>query len=78
MKLVFRKDENAQIIVLHKTGSEERDFAYVDMINCLLKSNKLEKPEISDGFTEAEKKSINSMVHHINEQLASVATESVG
>lgn len=78
MKLVFKKDDNAQIIVLHKVGSEERDFDYVDMINHLLTSNKLEEPEISDGFTEAEKGSIDSMVHHINEKLASIATENTG
>ena len=75
MKLVFRKDEQAQITVLQKVKGEEKDFSYVDMIKSLLKSQKLDEPEIADGFTEAEGKSIHSMVRHINEKLASIAVE---
>jgi hypothetical protein len=75
MKLVFKKDEEAQITVLQKVDGNERDFSYVDMIKTLLKSQKLEEPEIADGFTEAEEKSINSMVRHINEKLESIALE---
>lgn len=75
MKLVFRKDEEAQITVLQRVGGKEKSFSYVDMINSLLKSQELDEPEIADGFTEAEKKSINSMVRLINEKLASIALE---
>ena len=70
MKLIFKKDDENEISVFQKVNSKEQDFSYVDMIKDLIKSKKMEDPEISKGFTEAEKKSINSMVTHINKGIS--------
>ena len=73
MKLVFKKDKESQITVYQNIDGNESVFSYVDMIKSLIKSKKMEPPDISEGFTEAEIKSINSMVTLINERIA--ATE---
>lgn len=73
MKLVFKKDEECQITVLQVVNGQERNFSYVDMIKALIESKKMDVPEIPDGFTEAEIKSINSMVTYINKEIS--ATE---
>ena len=69
MKLVFKKDEKSQISVFQKVADREQDFSYVDMIKALIESKEMEEPEISEGFTDAEIKSINSMVTLINEEI---------
>lgn len=69
MKLVFKKDEDFQISVFHIVNGHEQDFSYVDMIKALIESKEMEEPEISDGFTDAEIKSINSMVTFINKEI---------
>ena len=43
---------------------------YVDMIKALIESRKLEPPEISEDFFEAEILSINSMVTFINKEIS--------
>ena len=72
MKLVFKKDDEHQINVLHEVDGKQKDFSYVDMIKALIDSRKLEEPEISDGFTEAEIKSIKSMVTLINDEISAI------
>lgn len=66
MKIVFKKNEESQISVVQKIDGREQDFVYVDMIKTLVASKKMEDPEIIGKFTEAEIKSINSMVALIN------------
>jgi len=73
MKLMFRKGEDSEISVSQSVNGEEQSFVYVDMIKALIESKKMEDPEVSDGFTEAEIKSINSMVEFINKEIS--ATE---
>lgn len=73
MKLVFKKDEDSHISVFQKVDGAESDYSYVDMIKSLIETRVIEKPEISDGFTEAEIKSINSMITLINKEIS--ATE---
>lgn len=70
MKLVFKKNEESQISVFQNVDGSEQDFSYVDMIKALIESRKMEAPEISKGFTEAEIKSINSMVTFINREIS--------
>jgi len=70
MKLVFKKDEESQIKVSQKIEGAERDYSYVDMIKSLIETRVMEQPEISDGFAEAEIKSINSMVSFINKEIS--------
>jgi len=70
MKLVFRKNKESQIKVFQNVDGREQDFSYIDMIKALIKSRKLEDPEMSEGFTEAEIKSINSMVAYINKEIS--------
>jgi hypothetical protein len=73
VKLLFEKNEDSQINVFQIVNGNNRDFSYIDMINALIESKVMEKPEILDGFTEAEIKSINSMVTFINKEIS--ATE---
>jgi hypothetical protein len=70
MKLVFKKDEDSQISVFQVVSGNEQDFSYVDMIKALIESKEMEEPEISEGFTDAETKSIKSMVTFINKEIS--------
>jgi len=70
MKLVFKKDEEHQINVFHEVDGKQQDFSYVDMIKSLIESRELEKPDISDGFTDPEINSIKRMVSLINEEIS--------
>ncbi len=70
MRLVFKKDEDHQISVFHEVDGNQQDFSYVDMIKALINSKKLDEPDISDGFTDAEIKSIKSMVALINKEIS--------
>jgi hypothetical protein len=70
MKLIFKKDENHQINVFHEVDGNQQGFSYVEMIKELIKSRKLEEPDISDGFTDAEINSIKSMVSFINKEIS--------
>lgn len=72
MKLVFKKDKEHQISVLQEVDGKQLDFDYVDMIMALIKSRKLDDPDISESFTEAEIKSIKSMVERINKQICAI------
>lgn len=70
MKLVFKKDEESQISVFQQTDNGDLEFSYVEMIKELIRSRRMEDPEMSQGFSEAEIKSINSMVKYINMELS--------
>ncbi len=70
MKLVFKKDEESQISVFQIVNGVEQEFSYVDMIKALIESKKMEEPDISESFTDAEMKSINSMVTFINKEIS--------
>lgn len=72
MKLIFKKDKEHQISVFHEVDGKQRDFSYVDMIKALVKSTKLDEPDISEGFTDAETKSIKSMVTRINKRISAI------
>lgn len=71
MKLIFKKDKDSQISVLQDIDGQEKEFSYVEMMNTLIKSKKMEEPEISDDFTKDETESINRMVKIINEKISS-------
>ncbi len=75
MKIIFKKDEESQISVFQLLDGQEKEFSYVDMIKYLIKSKKMESPEMPNTFTEAEVKSINSMVSYINREIS--ATEEI-
>jgi len=70
MKLVFKKNEESQINVLQDIDGQETSFSYVDMIKNLIKSKKMEDPTITGDFTDAETKSIKSMVKFINDEIS--------
>lgn len=72
MKLVFKKNEG-HIQVYQKVNDGEKAFEYVEMIKTLITSKELEDPEISNGFSDAEVNSINSMITHINKKIISEA-----
>lgn len=69
MKLIFKKDDKSQISVFQDIDGQKKDFSYVDMIKALIESRKMEKPEISEGFTEAETESIQRMIELINKEI---------
>jgi len=70
MKLIFKKDDESQISVVQNIDGKEQEFSYVDMIKALIESRKMEEPEISEGFTEAETTSIQRMVEFINKEIS--------
>jgi hypothetical protein len=70
MKLIFKKGEDAETSVFKKVGDQEIDFSYVDMIKALIDSKEMTEPDILGDFTDAEKKSINSMVTLINKEIS--------
>jgi len=72
MKLVFKKDERNQIVVHQLVDDQEIDFSYVDMIKALIKSGRMEQPDVGEGFSEAEKKSIASMIEFINSKVSEI------
>ena len=69
MKLIFKKDKDSQISVVQNIDGKEQEFSYVDMIKALIKSKKMEEPEILEGFTDAEVTSIKRMVELINKEI---------
>jgi hypothetical protein len=75
MKLIFKKNEGAEISVLQNAGGVEKDFDYVGMVKTLIESKKLEAPDIIGNFTDAEKASIISMVTFINKELEDDSTD---
>ena len=80
MKLTFRKKDE-EISVQCIEGDKETGFSYIDMIKSLIHDGKLDDPEIGEGFSEEETKSIRSMFALINktvESLSNEKTESVG
>lgn len=70
MKLVFSKNEELEISVHSQSGSNKAEFSYIEMIKELIKEEKLDTPELVGEFTEAEKESVNSMIKHINDEVA--------
>lgn len=75
MKLVFKKDENSQISVFQDIDGKQSSFSYVEMIKCLIASKQLDNPQVDDGFSEAEKKSIESMVGLINKEVGALSDQ---
>lgn len=70
MKLIFRKDENLNISVVQKTAGNEVGFSYVELIKHLIDAKQLKSPKIVGDFSDADKRSIKSMITYINEELA--------
>lgn len=78
MKLVFRKNDQEEIIVLQSFDGDERNFIYTDMIKMLLEDGELESPVVEGDFTEEEIRSINNMVSEINKVTKETLTASAG
>ncbi len=72
MKLIFKKDEESKISVFQDVNGQEKEFSYVDMIKELIDSKGLDDPDISEMFSEAEIKSIKSMVSFINNEVVEI------
>lgn len=70
MKLVFTKNEELEISVYKLSEGNKEDFNYIGMLKELIKEEKLDEPDLIGEFTEAEKESINSMIKHINTEVA--------
>ncbi len=77
MKLTFKKADDLQISVFQKVGKQEEEFSYINMIKSLINSKVMEPPEIIGTFTEAEIKSINSMITCINGEISTQKTQSL-
>lgn len=78
MKLVFTKNEELEISVHKLSGNNKTKFNYIDMIKELIKDKKLDASELNGEFTEAEMGSINSMVDHINTEVANFYSDEEG
>jgi len=76
MKLVFSKNDQLEISVMQKDGSNSIEFKYVDLIKKLINVKALEEPEMIGDFSESEKESITSMVKHINSEVAEFYSKS--
>lgn len=68
MKLVFSKSEELEISVHKRSGDSKIEFSYIDIVKELIKTQKLDAPDLEGEFSEAEKESISSMIEHINEE----------
>ena len=77
MKLIFKKDEESQISVVQDIDGKKQEFSYVDMIKALIESKKMEEPEISEDFADAEVTSIKRMVEFINKEISSTDEASI-
>ena len=75
MKLLFKKDDDSKISVVQKAGKAEVEFSYVEMIKHLINTKELKAPIVEGDFSDAEKKSINSMAKYINEELQALDEE---
>jgi hypothetical protein len=75
MKLIFKKNDKGEINVAQLIDGAEKPFSYIEMIKSLIKSKKMDEPDISKGFTEAEVNSINSMVTFINKDISEAEQE---
>jgi hypothetical protein len=75
MKLLFAKDENSEINVLQEMDGEYKEFSYVNMIKALIESKSMDEPEIKGDFSDAELKSIKSMVAFINKEISKAEQE---
>jgi len=69
MKLIFKKDKDSQINVFQKINDKEKEFSYVEMIKDLIETKTMEAPDVSDGFSDEEIKSIKSMAEFINKEV---------
>lgn len=67
MKLTFEKKDPQTIDVKINHEENIQDFDYVAMLKGLLKCGTLDEAELKGDFSDAEKKSIASMVKHLNE-----------
>ncbi len=77
MKLAFKKNKESEISVFQVVDNEEREFNYVTMIKDLIKTKKMDDPDILGKFDPEEIASIKSMVKCINEKIASTDELSV-
>lgn len=75
MKLVLSKGDENTITIKMKIDSEEHTFSYVEMIKQLCKNNEFEETEFGDGFNDAEKEKLNSMLTSINSKITSLESE---
>jgi hypothetical protein len=66
MRFHFNKDKDNQINILLEMKGKKQTFSYIEMIKEIIVSGKLEASIISESFTEAEIKSIGSMIGHMN------------
>ena len=70
MKLKFEKNEASEVSVSLDIDAEVQDFDYIVMMKELIKSRKMENPEILGDFSEGEADSIKSMVKYLNDALS--------
>jgi len=75
MKLVFTKDDNAEITVNDNLGNE---FKYINMVKSLIANKGLEEPEFVGDFSELEIQSVTDMIHDINSEVEKFYTEDDG
>lgn len=67
MQIKFIKNDKNKIRVVEVDAAGiEKDFSYVNMMKFIIRERKIEIPEMEGNFSDAEKRSIKSMVYNIN------------
>lgn len=66
MKLIFKKDENGNVLIELVTGTTTVDFSYVAMIKSLLVKNEVEEPEFDISISDDEQERIKAMLDKIS------------
>ncbi len=64
MKLVFRKNENGDVLVTMFKGTAEAQFSYIEMIKALLAGETLER-DYDESISKEEQTQINDVLKEI-------------
>lgn len=75
MKLLFTKDDNAEITVKDNFGNE---FKYINMIKSLIANKRLEEPDFVGDFSDLEIQSVKDMILDINSEVEKLYAEDEG
>ncbi len=67
MRLVFEKKDSQTVVVKINHEDKVQDFDYIAMLKGLLDYGSLDDSDLKGDFSNAEKKSIASMVRHLND-----------
>lgn len=74
MKLVFKKNENGDILVTMFKGTAEAQFSYIEMIKALLAGEALDR-DYDENISKEEQVQINDVLKEIENTAIETITE---